>query len=106
MGYLRQKSQGKRHAFIRARACADEAGRPWYVIYDTSDKGFHSSSLPAEEDSCEKHIAVVYPKSWKGPKDAPTSRPAPPAPEPSPEAVERSRRFLAELDALDRENPK
>lgn len=40
MPWLRQRSQGKRKAFVTARTWHKETGKPVYVLYDTSERTY------------------------------------------------------------------
>jgi hypothetical protein len=43
MSYLRQRSMGKRKAFLRARAMAKDVGKA-YVVYDPADRSYHAQT--------------------------------------------------------------
>jgi hypothetical protein len=66
MAWLKQRSYGKGTMFRKARSCANETGRPWFVVYDTSERSYYAQSEPADPDRSEHGVATVYPKGWTG----------------------------------------
>lgn len=61
-------SQGKGRAMIRARSCARDSGRAWYVVYDRCLKSYEAQSELPQDELREKLIAVIEPPKAKTPK--------------------------------------